>query len=389
MDFLGDGNFNDSSRVNGSSFNFNNSEDSKMRSACDGRFSWTVHGPLIVVSTLIVILNSIVLALMRRKERLQTLSNTILASLAVSDLMSGLFGVALFFGCSVAIMAGHIALCVSSTLFMRFTAVSTVLHFLLVACDRHIMITFSLRYQALVNKCRVRGALIAIWLMSTLVATVELTWFETKITKNSMEKDKIYSILFIVVFLAVPLLSILCIYGHIIVVSTRHLLPLRARRTNIKDEATKARSIARDLRGTAILISTLVVFAGCWLPFFLMILQDYLGARIISTTSWRLCLLLFARFIPPVTNPVLCALCKRDFRDALRACWQSLKMDLVGFTGNVFHKKSRKQVNNSRGRFTKSEDGSANRNLTIIPAAARPSPRREMFSVVTYNVTSV
>ena len=357
MDFLGDGNFNDSSRVNGSSFTFNNSEDSKVRSACDGRFSWTVHGPLIVVSTLIVILNSIVLALMRRKERLQTLSNTILASLAVSDLMSGLFGIALFFGCSVAIMAGHIALCVSSTLFMRFTAVSTVLHFLLVACDRHIMITFSLRYQALVNKCRVRGALIAIWLMSTLVATVELTWFETKITKNSMEKDKIYSILFIVVFLAVPLLSILCIYGHIIVVSTRHLLALRARRTNIKDEATKARSIARDLRGTAILISTLVVFAGCWLPFFLMILQDYLGARIISTTSWRLCLLLFARFIPPVTNPVLCALCKRDFRDALRACWQSLKMDLVGFTGNVFHKKSRKQVNNSRGRFTAQQIG--------------------------------
>ena len=386
MEFLGDGNFNYSSRVNGSSFNFNNSEDSKMRSACDGRFSWTVHGPLIVVSTLIVILNSIVLALMRRKERLQTLSNTILASLAVSDLLSGLFGIALFFGCSVAIMAGHIALCVSSTLFMRFTAVSTVLHFLLVACDRHIMITFSLRYQALVNKCRVRGALIAIWLMSTLVATVELTWFETK---DSMEKDKIYSILFIVVFLAVPLLSILCIYGHIIVVSTRHLLALRARHTNLKDEATNARSIARDLRGTVILISTLVVFAGCWLPFFLMILQDYLGARIISTTSWRLCLLLFARFIPPVTNPVLCALCKRDFRDGLRACWQALKMDLVGFTGNIFHKKSRKQINNSRGRFTQSEESSANRNLTIIPAAAIPSPRREMFSIVTYNVTSV
>lgn len=389
MDFLGDGNFNDSSRLNDSPFNLSNSEDSKMRSACDGRFSWTVHGPLIVVSTLIVILNSIVLALMRRKERLQTLSNTILASLAVSDLMSGLFGIALFFGCSVAIMAGHITLCVSSTLFMRFTAVSTVLHFLLVACDRHVMITFSLRYQALVNKCRVRGVLIAIWLISTLVATVELTWFETEITKDSSEKDKIYSILFIVVFLAVPLLSILCIYGHIIMVSTRHLLALRARHTNLKDEATNARSIARDLRGTVILISTLVVFAGCWLPFFLMILQDYLGDRIISTSSWRLCLLLFARFIPPVTNPVLCALCKRDFRDALRACWKSLKIDLVGFTGNIFHKKPRKQINNSRGRFTQSEDGSASGNLTVTPAGAIPSTRRETFNVVTYNVTSV
>lgn len=389
MDFLGDGNFNDSSRLNDSPFNLSNSEDSKMRSACDGRFSWTVHGPLIVVSTLIVILNSIVLALMRRKERLQTLSNTILASLAVSDLMSGLFGIALFFGCSVAIMAGHITLCVSSTLFMRFTAVSTVLHFLLVACDRHVMITFSLRYQALVNKCRIRGVLIAIWLISTLVATVELTWFETEITKDSSEKDKIYSILFIVVFLAVPLLSILCIYGHIIMVSTRHLLALRARHTNLKDEATNARSIARDLRGTVILISTLVVFAGCWLPFFLMILQDYLGDRIISTSSWRLCLLLFARFIPPVTNPVLCALCKRDFRDALRACWKSLKIDLVGFTGNIFHKKPRKQINNSRGRFTQSEDGSASGNLTVTPAGAIPSTRRETFNVVTYNVTSV
>ena len=183
----------------------------KMRSACDGGFAWSVHGPLIVVCVLIIAFNSAVMALMRWKESLRTLSNTILVSLAVSDLISGLFGIPLIFGCSKAILTGQIAVCVASTLFMRLTAVSTVLHFLLVACDRYIMIKISMRHQALVTKRRIWCALISMWLISLLVTSVQLAWFGTR---NIIKKDIIYFTVLIVAFLAVPLISILCIYAH-------------------------------------------------------------------------------------------------------------------------------------------------------------------------------
>ena len=165
MDFLGSGN--DTGEISSHNYNFSsnisalsNTQTSKMRSPCDGRFSWTVHGPLIVVCVLIIAFNSVVIALMRWKETLRTRSNIILVSLAVSDLMSGLFGIPLIFGCSVtnsSARAGPSVACVSSVLFMRFTAVSTALHFVLVACDRYVMIKFSLQYSTIIT-CRVSSA---------------------------------------------------------------------------------------------------------------------------------------------------------------------------------------------------------------------------------------
>ena len=339
MDLLSGEDINDKSALNK---NFSSETlsavNNKMRSACNGGFAWSVHGPLIVVCVLIIAFNSAVITLMHWKESLWTLSNAILVSLAVSDLISGLFGTPLIFGCSKAILTGQIAVCVASALFMRLTAVSTVLHFLLVACDRYIMIKISMRHHAL--WC----ALISMWLISLLVTSVQLAWFGTR---NIIKKDIIYFTVLIVAFLAVPLISILCMYAHIIWVSMRHLLALRARRANLSNEPTNTRSITRDLRGTLILISMLVIFGGCWLPFFLMILQDHIGARLISVVSWRLCFLLFARFIPPVTNPFFCVFGKRDFRNAFRAWARSCRFSLGEFCGNDFHNTSRHNVKTS------------------------------------------
>lgn len=257
-----------------------------MRSPCDGRFSWTVHGPLIVVCVLIIAFNSVVIALMRWKETLRTRSNIILVSLAVSDLMSGLFGIPLIFGCSVtnsSARAGPSVACVSSVLFMRFTAVSTALHFVLVACDRYVMIKFSLQYFTIGREWpRVKCALIAIWLISPTVATVQLAWYKAEDLRETKEEDTVYFLVLIVAFFAAPMLFMLCIYGHMIVVSIHHLRAMRALRENL-GETIKSRSIARDMRGTVIFISMLVVFAGCWSPFFLMIVQNYTQLQIFSS----------------------------------------------------------------------------------------------------------
>ena len=331
---------------------FNKTED-KMRLTCDGIFSWSVHGPLIVVSVFIIAFNSVEIALICWKETLRVVSHVILVSLAVSDLMSGLVGISLMFGCSILISdkAGKLppAVCVSSTLFMRFTAVSTVLHFLLVASDRYVMIMFPIRYQTLVTLPRVWSALVAVWLISLVISIVQLAWYQPENLKKleTKEEDTVYLFVLIVAFVAVPLLSLLFMYGHIIFVTLRHLRALRVRRKNLGGYFFHSRSIFRDLRGTVILVTMLIVFAICWLPFFLMILQHYINLQIIDPfSSWGLCFTLFARFIPPITNSMFCAFFKRDFRDAFQSWVRSRRASFVGFRGNL-HKDMERQKRNA------------------------------------------
>ncbi|XP_022781903.1 histamine H2 receptor-like [Stylophora pistillata] len=281
---------------------------------CEGRFTWFIHGPMIPFCVLIIASNIVVIALVFWKESLRTLTNIILVSLAVSDLMSGLVGIPLLFACP---FSKIIYPCIASVLFMRFTTVSTVLHFVLVASDRYAMIIYSMRYNALVTRSRVVCALTTVWITSIVVSTVQMTWYDvSKRLEEKKREDEVYTFLFIIVFFALPLLYMLCVYSHILVVSLRLLFATRARRTNLGDEPVN--SIMRDFRGTVILISMLVVFTGCWFPFYLLILQDHVKVEIIPIHSWEMCLFTFMRFLPPMSNPVFCSFCKRDFRRTIR-----------------------------------------------------------------------
>ena len=317
------------------------------RMPCDGRFAWTTHGPLVALSFLIIAFNSIVVALIYWKVSLRTHSNIILVSLAVSDLMSGLFGVPLIFACSLSVTRilrqGPLNACVFSVLFIRFTAVSTVLHFVLVACDRYILIILPLLSHRHVTLARVRCALLVIWIISPLVATIQLSWYNAGNLLEMKDQDVVYFLFLIVAFFAVPLAVMLCIYSHIIAVTIHHLRAMRIRRDI-------SRSIARDMRGTVILILMLIVFSACWFPFFMMIFQSHVHVEIFYFSSWS-CYTLFARFIPPITNPIFCVFCKRDIRNSLRTSARSYK-DRFAQLCDVICKKA--QPNNGNFRHASS-----------------------------------
>lgn len=359
-----------------------NSTQHLQRSMCDGRFSWFVYGPLIAFCALIIAFNSVVIALMCWKETLRTLSNIILVSLAVSDLLSGLVGIPLFFTCVIA-RPPPIILCVSSALFIRFTAVSTMLHFVLVACDRYAMITYPMRYHTLVTRTRAGCALIAVWFISPTVSAVQMAWYDLNDLQDKKREDEVYILFLLVVFFALPLLCMLFSYSHILVMSLRLVFASRARRANLGDGPVN--SIAHDLRGTVIVISMLVVFAGCWLPSYLLILQDHISVKIIPIHSWELCLFPFMRFIPPMSNPFFCAFCKRDFRHALRV-W--IRTHGVCKTQWCSHRKSTRQRNKHlRITYTRSDDSrtGSDRNGTTIAVETSlqltPSPQTFRASV--------
>ena len=291
---------------------------------CRRGFYWSIHFPLILFLFLILVGNGVEIILMVWKEVLRTVSNMFLVSLAVSDLLFGLVGIPLFIVCSIKM---SVIVCVFSALVVRFTAISSVFHLLAIACDRYTMIVHSMTYQQRLTKPRATVVIAFIWSLAFVSSFIQLAWYKAstnfeQLKDGAMQFDKVYLLFVLIIFLFVPLLSMLVMYSHILVISLRHIFAVRRRQRNLDQPLPP---IVHDLRGTFILATMMVIFVGCWLPFFLQILQDHVSETFfIISQEWGYCVIFYLRFLPPLTNPVLCAFCKRDFRRAwLRLTRQS------------------------------------------------------------------
>ena len=269
---------------------------------------------------LIVSVNGLVIFLILKKKTLRTLTNMFLTSLAISDLLSGLVGIPLLLVCLV---RDIINFCVSSAIFIRFTAISSVCHVLLIATDRYIFIVHDMKYHSFVTKRRGIVATIAVWLFSFVASAIQLSWYifyeiELSDQENITEDlNKQYSLACIVLFFAVPLLLMCYIYGRIFYISFK-LNQSDRKMSNTFQQPT--RSLRHEWRGRSVLLITMLIFAGCWLPFFFAMLDDYMDSSEQSSAMpvWTQRLLLFLGFIPAMLNPILCTLAKKDFRRALK-----------------------------------------------------------------------
>jgi len=242
-----------------------------------------------------------------------------LASLALSDLVSGLVGIPLLVICLVKDL---INVCVSSAIFIRFTAISSVCHVLFIACDRYIFIVHGMQYHSLVTKQRAIFTTIAVWLLSLLASVIQLSWYLfyeiafTEYEEITEDLNRKYSIACIVLFFALPLLLMCYIYGRIFQISCKSNKTDRQCNNSLQQPF---RSLLHEWRGRSVLLITIVIFAGCWLPYFVAMLDDYMNSSEQSPMPlWVQRLLLFLGFIPPILNPILCTLSKKDFRRALK-----------------------------------------------------------------------
>ena len=280
--------------------------------------------PMIVLFAFICLLitaaNALVIYLIYKKKTLRTLTNMFLTSLAFSDLISGLVGISLLVICSLAKVFSH---CVSSTMFIRFTAISSVCHVLLIASDRYIDIVHPLQHLSLITKCRAIAATFVVWLVSFVAAIIQLSWYglDETLMKEYQERtedlDLKYSEACIVLFFAVPLLLMCYMYGRIFYISFKHSKSDRQLSNALQQQARGMRHYA--WKGNSVLLIMIVIFVGCWLPYFLTMLRDHAkSSQLSSIPSWVDRLLVVIHFLPPLSNPLLCTLSKHDFRSALK-----------------------------------------------------------------------
>ena len=304
---------------NSSSYGNNCSSNQDQGEASEPLLPTPMIAVLSLIGLLAVVINGMVIFLMFKRKVLRSLTNVFLGSLALSDLVTSLFGIPVLVAC---LETEIFKICLVSRIFYQFTGVSSICHVLLVAFDRFLAIVHPLKRNSLVTKRRAVSAILFIWLLSFLTSTIRLSWVKyddtssTNCTQDDQDFDMKYNVILICVFFVVPFITMCSIYGHIFYIS--FMLARRDRRLN-SALRTESRSTLHEWRGRSLLVIMMVIFVGCWLPFFLSVLGDSLNNQESSTSDVRTQrLLVVLAFIPPLLNPLLCTLAKKDFRRVLR-----------------------------------------------------------------------
>ena len=124
-----------------------------------------------------VLLNVLVIMAVKRRPRLQTNANILLACLAVTDALTGLTSQPSFI--LLKIFQLHSMTNVATVeIFYNFCArtflACSCLHLMLVTCERLIAIKFTMYYHNFVTKRNIRASMIACWISSIFVQVLSL-----------------------------------------------------------------------------------------------------------------------------------------------------------------------------------------------------------------------
>lgn len=278
----------------------------------------------IVLAVLIVLANGTALTLVARKKKLQTVTNGVLASLAVSDLLAGLVGIPLYLACNVTYDTPW---CLSSAVFWRFISVSTVLHLTILTIHLFASVVHVTRYQFLLKRKASTGLVCTAWVCAAFVSLIQLTWITVEDDRSEEERLRLhlaYSIAVLVLFLGVPL--VIMVYCHVRIFAFVRLYK-RKKNAEVSEKGNSLNDqpfakVASNWKTAVVLAGMLAVFLICWAPYFILeLVIDDEGME--SLPLWVVYILFyFTRFTASALNPVLFVLGKRDFRGALCECLQ-------------------------------------------------------------------
>ncbi|KAJ7382021.1 hypothetical protein OS493_037609 [Desmophyllum pertusum] len=287
-------------------------------------FNAVYDGLLIVLSVLVIAINVLVISLFFYKEYLQTKTNSLLISLAVSDLMVGVLAIPLSIACNAILEEG---VCIAAALIYRFIAVSTMYHILVVTLERYIYVMYPMKYINIVTVPRLLKAIAGLWLFSLFVSLIQLAWedptkFFEKRDEASLRYALGYNIFGLVFCFFLPALFMAISYVRMFMVIHRQIKEIQGLYNTRGVTANQRAPIATETRALFIFALMLTIFIVCWLSFYVTGFLIYL-VEAGSIPIPALMAFDYIRFAVAFVNPILYAFLKRDFSKALKSLCRS------------------------------------------------------------------
>lgn len=287
----------------------------------------------IFIAILIILFNGSVLSVMRKYKSLHNAQNGLLASLAVSDLSSGLIGIPLSFACSY-VSVSLCGLCSVSYYFFKFISISTVLHILAIIGERCFLVVdpfLHRRFRATPGKTNL-VIIATIWLTSLIASSVPWIWVAEMVTdcysegsehQETWNPDSIYELVCFILFFLIPLVLI-SIFLSKIFIAVRQFNRRKSERAG-DDLRRQVQFRKTEMRIFLVLLFVFVLFVVCWLPYFAGTLAHFINFE--RQPKWLSESIDYSRNITSLLNPFVYAFYKDDVYQAMKrklrslSCW--------------------------------------------------------------------
>ncbi|XP_072038926.1 QRFP-like peptide receptor isoform X3 [Amphiura filiformis] len=288
---------------------------------------------LVVCYSLIFVLalvgNALVVIVISRKRSMQTVINLFILSLAISDLLIVVFCIpfTLIDALTVDWVLGSF-MCKALNYITMVAIVASVLTLTAIAFERHHAICYPLRSRMIQSPKRAALLLSILWgfsliLVSPLLIVLRVTEhddvlalkkykFCQEIWRNKQQKKRFT--IFLVVFLyIIPLITMIILY-----IRVAHRLWIRkaiAPGDVPQNNASRACSLRYKKRATKMLVTVVVLFAICWLPYHIVSLaRDFSYLEDISPNRLMLAVVQLIAFSNSFNNPVVYVFLNDNFK---------------------------------------------------------------------------
>ena len=219
-----------------------------------------------------VLLNVLVIAAVRRRPRLQTNSNILLACLAGVDALTGLVVHPLLIASNVIDLRNtdyqsrHCLLFQLTVGAFHVVCFSSIFHLALVTFERIIAIKYTLHYFSIVTKENIRIAVVTIWIVTVFAELLKFA-----VTSYSQGAETYFSV---VIVLAMACLVLFIVFCHVILLreTSRHRKTIMTEQIP-QEEARKFLTENKALKTTAYVVGAVLL---CYIPlvlFMLVIMQ--------------------------------------------------------------------------------------------------------------------
>ncbi|XP_052442644.1 trace amine-associated receptor 13c-like [Carassius gibelio] len=286
------------------------------------------------VSLLTVCGNLLVIISVSHFKQLHTPANILILSLAVSDLLVGVFVMPLCLSCLIESCWTSGPVMCSILKFMNFQATSVSVHTVaLIAVDRFLALSSPFLYSEKISPTVICIATLFNWLFS-LIYNFTLLFVNGNFTNVMCPGTCVYfmdgvsSLIDLLIVLLMPCTLIIILYTHVFVIAKRHATAIRALQVHNSTGASKNRISDKSERKAAILLGILViVFLLCLLPYYICSLViPYSNVDLFYVRN--VAVIFF--FLNSTINPIIYALFYPWFQKSLKLI----------FTFKVFNKDS-------------------------------------------------